>query len=52
MVPIIIGAVMASGTALDRGPWSDMFRWIQLIAVFDILALVFSALAFENVLQE
>jgi len=52
VVPIIIGAVVASGTALDGGPWSDMVRWFQLIAVFDVLALVFSAFAFEHVLQE
>ena len=52
VVPIIIGAVVASGTALEGGPWSDMIKWVQLIAVFDVLALVFSAFAFEHVLQE
>ncbi len=52
VVPIIIGAVVASGTALEGGPWSDMVKWVQLIAVFDVLALVFSAFAFEHVLQE
>ena len=52
VLPIIIGAVAASGTALEGGPWSDMVKWVQLIAVFDVLALVFSALAFEQVLQE
>ena len=52
VVPIIIGAVVSSGTALEGGPWSDMVKWVQLIAVFDVLALVFSAFAFEHVLQE
>lgn len=52
VVPIIIGAVMASGTALEGGSWSDMVKSVQLIAVFDVLALVFSAFAFEHVLQE
>jgi heme exporter protein B len=52
VVPVIIGAVMASGTALEGGSWSDMVKPIQLIAVFDVLALVFSAFAFEHVLQE
>ena len=52
VVPVIIAAVLASGTALEGGPWSDMAKWVQLITVFDILALVFSAFAFEQVLQE
>ena len=52
VVPIIIGAVVASETALSGGPWSDMVKWVQLIVVFDVLALVFSAFAFEHVLQE
>ena len=52
VVPVIIAAVVASGTALDGGGWSEMAKWIQLIAVFDVLALVFSAFAFEQVLQE
>lgn len=52
VVPIIIGAVVTTETALEGGPWSDITRWIQLIAVFDILALVFSAFAFQHVLEE
>ena len=52
VVPVIIGAVVASGTALEGGPWSDIVKWVQLIAVFDVLALVLSAFAFEHVLQE
>jgi len=52
VVPVIIGAVVASGTALEGGSWSDIMKWIQLIAVFDVLFLVFSAFAFEHVLQE
>ncbi len=52
VVPIIIGAVMASSTAFEGGSWSDMTKSVQLIAVFDVVALVFSAFAFEHVLQE
>ncbi|MBF8266836.1 MAG: cytochrome c-type biosis protein CcmB [Dehalococcoidia bacterium] len=52
VVPVIIAAVVASGTALEGGSWSEMAKWLQLIAVFDVLALVFSAFAFEQVLQE
>jgi len=52
VVPIIIGAVVSSGIALEGGPWSDTVKWIQLIAVFDVVVLVFSGFAFEHVLQE
>ena len=52
MVPIIISAVVSSGIALDGGSLSDMSGWIQLIVVFDVLALVLSAFAFEHILQE
>ncbi|MDP6494964.1 MAG: heme exporter protein CcmB [Dehalococcoidia bacterium] len=52
VVPIIIGAVVSSGIALEGGPWSDTVKWVQLIAVFDVVVLVFSGFAFEHVLQE
>ena len=52
VVPVIISAVVASSIALDRGPWVDMVKWIQLMLVFDILAVVLSALAFDQVLRE
>ena len=52
VVPVVIGSVVASGYALEGRPWSEIARWAQLIAVFDVLALVFCALAFEHVIQE
>ena len=52
VVPIVIGSVVASGYALDGRPWSDIAGWVQLMVVFDLLALVFCALAFEHVIQE
>lgn len=52
VVPVIISAVVASSIALDLGPWVDMVKWIQLMVVFDILAVVLSALAFDQVLRE
>ena len=52
VLPIVIGAVVASGYALEGRPWSDIAGWVQLMVVFDLLALVFCALAFEHVIQE
>ncbi len=52
VVPIIIAAVISTGTLLEGGGWNDISKWVQLIVVFDILSLVFSMLAFEQTLQE
>ena len=52
VLPVVIGSVVASGYVLEGRPWGDVARWAQLIAAFDILALVFCALAFEYVIQE
>ena len=52
VVPVVIGAVAASGGVLEGRSWSEVARWVQLLAVFDLLALVFCAFAFEHVIQE
>ena len=52
VTPIVIGAVVASGYALDGRPWGDIAKWVQLIAIFDVLALVFCSFAFEHVIEE
>ncbi len=52
VVPVVIAAVAATGGALEGKPWGEIAKWVQLIAVFDLLALVFSAFAFEHVIQE
>ena len=52
VIPIIIGAVVSTGTIMEGGSWSDVRQWVQLILVFDILAFVFSTLTFEQIIQE
>ena len=52
VVPVVIAAVAATSGVLDGKPWSEIDHWVQLIAAFDLLALVFSAFAFEHVIQE
>lgn len=52
VIPIIIGAVMASGTALAGGSWSELASWLQIIAVFDVIFLVVSLLVFTYVIEE
>lgn len=52
VVPVVIGAVAASAGVLEGRPWGEIAKWVQLLAVFDLLALVFGAFAFEHVIQE
>ncbi|MBH42041.1 MAG: heme ABC transporter permease CcmB [Chloroflexi bacterium] len=52
VVPIIIAAVISTGIVIQGGGWDDIYKWVQLIVVFDILSVVFSMLAFEQTLQE
>ena len=52
VVPVIIGAVVASEVSLRGGGWSEMAQWVQLILVFDILAVLFSAFSFNYVLED
>ena len=52
VVPVVIGAVAATSGVLEGRSWGEIAKWVQLIAVFDVLALVFCAFAFEHVIQE
>ena len=51
-IPVIIAAVEASGGVLEGVGWGELAKWLQLIAVFDILFVVASFLTFEYVLEE
>jgi len=52
VIPIIISAVLATGTALAGGSWSELASGIQIIAVFDVIFLVVSLLVFPFVIEE
>ena len=52
VVPIIIGAVEASGLALSGKPWGDLSPWLQIIGAFDAIFLVVSFLIFTFVIEE
>lgn len=51
LVPVLIGAVKASGAAL-AGNLADAADWLQLLATFDVIYLVIGLLAFEYVVEE
>ncbi len=52
VLPVIIGAVEASGLALSGESWSKLTSWLEIIATFDIIFLVFSVLVFNFVIEE
>jgi heme exporter protein B len=52
VIPIIISAVLATGTALAGGSWSELASSLQIIAVFDVIFLVVSFLVFPYVIEE
>ncbi len=52
VIPIIIGAVKASGLALSGESWSSLSSWLQIIGAFDVIFLVVSFLIFAFVIEE
>jgi len=50
LVPVVIAAVEATRTALDKGALSG--SWIPLLLAFDVLFLAVSSLGFDFVLEE
>ena len=52
VIPVIIGAVKASGLALSGEPWGGLSSWLLIIGAFDVIFLVVSFLVFAFVIEE
>jgi heme exporter protein B len=52
VVPIIISAVKASGSALAGGSWGDIGSWLEILIAFDAIFLVVSFWVFNFVIEE
>jgi heme exporter protein B len=52
VIPVIIGAVQSSATALSGGAWSEMAGWLGVIAAFDAVFVVVSIWIFNIVIEE
>ena len=52
VIPIIIGAVNASQTALASGSFANIGSWLQIIIAFDVIFLVVSFLTFDFIVVE
>jgi heme exporter protein B len=52
VVPVVISAVRASGSALTGGSWGEIGSWLQILAAFDAIFLVVSFWVFNFVIEE
>ncbi len=52
VTPVVIAGVQASELALSGGSWSALASWLQIIAAFDAIFLLVSALVFAFVIEE
>ena len=52
VIPVLVAAVEASGVLIRAEAETDLFKWIPLLAVFDIIFLVVSPFAFNVVIEE
>ncbi|GAW93741.1 heme exporter protein CcmB [Calderihabitans maritimus] len=51
IVPVIIAAVQSTAGALTGKEWSEIGRWIKLLAVYDIVFLAVPFILFDYVLE-
>jgi heme exporter protein B len=52
MVPPLIGAVQVTSRLLAARPLSEMMGWLRLLAVYDVVFVTLTALAFSFVVEE
>lgn len=52
IAPVIIAAVKATGLVIEGEPWSELSSWLLILAAFDVIFLLTSALVFEFVIEE
>jgi len=52
VVPVIIGAVKATGMVLSGQTWAEIANWLIIIGSFDIIFLVISFWVFRFVIEE
>ena len=46
LVPVIIGAVRATGLAIDERPWGEIQPWLGVLGAYDLAFVTLSALIF------
>jgi heme exporter protein B len=52
LIPVLLGAVEATGAALSDNVMGSMGAWLRLLVVFDVIFMTVAFLAFEHVIGE
>lgn len=52
VVPVVLGGVSSMSAALEGRPMAETWRWVQMLAVFDVLYLSVSLLLFRHIIEE
>jgi heme exporter protein B len=51
-IPVLLAAVKATSTLINRGTFAETQSWIKILAGFDIIFMVISSLLFEYVVED
>lgn len=51
-IPIIIGAVQATAAIFSGKDWSEVWGWLRILIVFDIIFFIVALLTFEYIIEE
>ncbi|HEY8468199.1 MAG TPA: heme exporter protein CcmB [Longimicrobiales bacterium] len=52
LVPLLIGAITATGALLVGDPMGEAGAWVRLLVIFDVIFFIACVLAFEHVIEE
>lgn len=52
VVPVVLGGVSSMAVVLEGRPLAETWKWVQMLAVFDVLYLCVSLLLFRHLLEE
>lgn len=52
LIPLLLGAVVATGALLQGDPMGQAGAWLRLLVVFDVIFLAATFLAFDHVIED
>jgi heme exporter protein B len=52
LIPLLVGAVAATGSVLNGDPMGQSGAWIRLLVVFDVIFFLAALFAFEHVIED
>jgi heme exporter protein B len=52
LIPLLIGAVRATGAILEGDPMNELGTWVRLLIIFDVIFFIGALYAFEYVIED